>query len=88
MGRKHLTKKKKGGAKSNKSKSKSRSRSRSKSRSRRIPIPNLEMENVDYLSMEVYQNTQSILKLIDEINMIKRKISDAERRTYERLKGV
>ena len=94
MGRKHLTKKKKGGAKSNKS-SKSnksnksnKSKSRSRSRSRRTPIPNLEMENVDYLSMEVSRNTQSILQLIDEINMIKRKISDAERRTYERLKGV
>ena len=81
MARKYLTKKKKGGAKSNKSKS------RSKSRSRRTPIPNLEMENVDYLSMEVSRNTQSIMQLIDEINMIKRKISDAERRTYERLKG-
>ena len=80
MGRKHLTKKKKGGAKSNKS-SKS-------NKSRRTPIPNLEMENVDYLSIEVSRNTQSILQLIDEINMIKRKISDAERRTYERLKGV
>ena len=80
MGRKHLTKKKKGGAKSNKS--------RSRSKSRRTPIQNLEMENVDYLSMEVSRNTQSILQLIDEINMIKRKISDAERRTYERLKGV
>ena len=93
MGRKHLTKKKKGGAKSNKSNkssksNKSKSRSKSRSRSRRIPIPNLEMENVDYLSMEVSRNTQSILQLIDEINMIKRKISDAERRTYERLKGV
>ena len=90
MGRKHLTKKKKGGAKSNKSNksSRSKSKSRSRSRSRRTPIPNLEMENVDYLSMEVSRNTQSILQLIDEINMIKRKISDAERRTYERLKGV
>jgi len=90
MGRKHLTKKKKGGAKSNKSSksNKSKSRSKSRSRSRRTPIPNLEMENVDYLSMEVSRNTQSILQLIDEINMIKRKISDAERRTYERLKGV
>jgi hypothetical protein len=89
MGRKNLTNKKKGGAKSNKSKSRSRSKSRSKSRSRsrRTPIPNLEMENVDYLSMEVSRNTQSILQLIDEINVIKRKISDAERRTYERLKG-
>jgi len=88
MGRKHLTKKKKGGAKSNKSSKSNKSRSKSRSRSRRTPIPNLEMENVDYLSMEVSRNTQSILQLIDEINMIKRKISDAERRTYERLKGV
>ena len=99
MGRKNRTKKK-GGAKSNKSnksnksksnksrsRSRSRRRSRSRSRSRRTPIPNLEMENVDYLSMEVSRNTQSILQLIDEINMIKRKVSDAERRTYERLKG-
>ena len=98
MGRKNRTKKnsnrtKKGGAKSkNSSKSnkssKSRSRSSKSNKSRRTPIPNLEMENVDYLSMEVSRNTQSILQLIDEINMIKRKISDAERRTYERLKGV
>ena len=94
MGRKNRTRKKKGGAKSNKSSKSNKSNksnkssSKSKSRSRRTPIPNLEMENVDYLSMEVSRNTQSILQLIDEINMIKRKISDAERRTYERLKGV
>ena len=98
MGRKNRTKKnsnrtKKGGAKSknssksNKSsKSRSRSRSSKSNKSRRTPIQNLDIDNVDNLAMEVSRNTQSILQLIDEINMIKRKVSDAERRTYERLK--
>jgi len=78
MGRKNRTKKK-GGANS-------MSRSKSKSKSRIQPVQNLDIDHVDNLAMEVYQNTQSILKLIDEMNMIKRKISDAERRTYARLK--
>ena len=93
MGRKNRTRKKKGGAKSknssksNKSsKSRSRSRSSKSNKSRRTPIQNLDIDNVDNLAMEVSRNTQSILQLIDEINMIKRKVSDAERRTYERLK--
>lgn len=75
--------KKKGGANS---RSKSKSKSRSRSKSRKTPIQNLDIDHVDNLAMEVYQNTQSILKLIDEMNVIKRKISDAERRTSTRLK--
>ena len=80
MGRKNRTKKK-GGANS-----RSKSKSRSRSKSRKTQIQNLDIDHVVNLAMEVYQNTQSILKLIDEMNVIKRKISDAERRTSARLK--
>lgn len=65
--------KKKGGMNRVLSRSRSRGRSRSRSRPR---VRNLEMENVDNVALDIYRNKQSIIRLFDEIEKIKRILED------------
>ena len=71
--------KKRGGMNSGLSRSRSRGRSRSRSRNRsrsRPRVRNLEMENVDNVAMDIYRNKQSIERLFEEIEKIKRILED------------
>jgi len=65
--------KKKGGMNRVLSRSRSRGRSRSRSRPR---VRNLEMENVDNVALDIYRNKQSIERLFEEIEKIKRILED------------
>lgn len=65
--------KKKGGMNRVLSRSRSRGRSRSRSRPR---VRNLEMENVDNVALDIYRNKQSIIRLFEEIEKIKRILED------------
>ena len=65
--------KKKGGMNRVLSRSRSRGRSRGRSRPR---VRNLEMENVDNVALDIYRNKQSIERLFEEIEKIKRILED------------